>query len=86
MRKNAILIPRASIVEDEANQTVFIIENEVAHKRTIRTGLTNGAMIEVLEGLQGDERIVTIGQSGLRDGGKVKVVEATAPATSAKSG
>ena len=86
MRKNAILIPRASIVEDEANQTVFIIENEVAHKRTIRTGLTNGALIEVLEGLQGDERIVTIGQSGLRDGGKVKVVEATAPATSAKSG
>jgi membrane fusion protein (multidrug efflux system) len=86
MRKNAILIPRASIVEDEANQTVFVIENEVARKRTIRTGLTSGAMIEVLEGLQGDERIVTIGQSGLRDGGKVKVVDAAAPTATAKSG
>jgi membrane fusion protein (multidrug efflux system) len=87
MRKNAILIPRASIVEDEANQTVYIVENEVARKRTIRTGLTSGPMIEVLEGLEGDERIVTIGQSGLHDGGKVKVVDAAAPAAAtAKSG
>jgi membrane fusion protein (multidrug efflux system) len=86
MRRNAILIPRASIVEDEANQTVFIIENETAHRRTIRTGLTNGAMIEVLEGLQGDERIVTIGQSGLRDGGKVKIVGADTPASTTTSG
>ena len=88
LRKDAILIPRASIVEDEANQTVFVVEDEVAHKRTIRTGLTSGALVEVVEGLQGDEQIVTIGQSGLHEGGKVKVVDAAAPtpAPTSKSG
>jgi membrane fusion protein (multidrug efflux system) len=85
-RHNAILIPRAAIVEDEASQTVFIIENDVARRRTVRTGLTSGAMIEVLEGLRGDEQIVTIGQSGLRDGGKVRVVGANAPAPATTSG
>jgi membrane fusion protein, multidrug efflux system len=86
MRRDAILIPRAAIVEDEANQTVFIVQDEVAHRRTIRTGLTNGPMIEVLEGLEGDESIVTIGQSGLRDGGKVRVVGADTPNTAPTRG
>lgn len=82
-RRNAILIPRAAIVEEEATQTVFVIDGDVARQRTIKTGLTNGALIEVVDGLTGDERIVTIGQSGLRDGGKVRVVGAdtTVPAT-----
>jgi membrane fusion protein (multidrug efflux system) len=85
-RRDAILIPRAAIVEDEANLTVFVIEGDVAHQRTIKTGLTNGALIEVVEGLTGDERIVTIGQSGLRDGGKVRVVGSGTAAPSTTTG
>lgn len=85
-RENAILVPRAAIVDDEATLAVFIVEDGVARRRPIRTGLANGAMIEVLEGLEGDEQIVTIGQSGLRDGGKVRIVNAAAAADSKTTG
>ena len=42
----------------------------------VRTGYASGAHVEVLSGLSGNERVVVIGQSGLKDGGKVEVVGA----------
>ena len=40
----------------------------------IKSGLVNGGWVEVTEGLKGDERIVVVGQGGLKTGTAVKVV------------
>ncbi len=44
------------------------------------TGLANNGWIEVVAGLKGDERVVVVGQAGLKTGTAVKVVDADAPA------
>jgi DNA-binding FrmR family transcriptional regulator len=64
-----------------------IASGNKAEQRRIKPGLINGGWVEVTEGLKGDERIVVVGQGGLKSGTLVKVVdtEADAPAVAVKS-
>jgi multidrug efflux pump subunit AcrA (membrane-fusion protein) len=39
----------------------------------------SGTDAEVVEGLKEGDRVVTVGKSALRDGGRVQIVEADAP-------
>jgi membrane fusion protein (multidrug efflux system) len=43
-------------------------------RRAVITGYASGDRVEIVEGLEGDEEIVVVGQSGLRDGSRVEVV------------
>ena len=73
-RSNVLLVPRVAIVDDDVSDSVFVIVNGKVERRPILTGYTRGEEIEVVQGLEGDEEIVVVGQSGLRDGSAVEVV------------
>lgn len=73
-RLGALLAPRVAIVDDDVSDSVFVVEDGKAVRRTVRTGYAHGAQVEIIDGLTGDEEIVVIGQAGLRDGANVEVV------------
>ena len=73
---NALLVPRVAIVDDQAQSTVFVIEDGVAHRRVVRTGLTRDDQIEITAGLTGEENVVIVGQAGLSEGTRVEVIGA----------
>jgi multidrug efflux pump subunit AcrA (membrane-fusion protein) len=58
---------------------VYVIADGKAQQRVIRTGLANGGWIQVLDGLKGNEQVVTVGQAGLKTGTPVKIVGESAP-------
>ena len=84
-RENALQLPRNAILDADGEQSVFVIAGDKAEQRRIKTGLANNGWVEVTEGLKGDERVVVVGQAGLKTGTLVKVVSGTpaagAPAT-----
>ena len=67
----AMVIPAQAIVEEDERTSVYIVSNGVVTRRQIETGIESDGRIEVLSGLAGDEQIVVVGQSSLRDGSKV---------------
>ncbi len=73
-REQAMLVPRSAIVIGDLDTVVYVIEDGVARRRPITTGYTSDENIEILEGLEGDEEIVVVGQSGLKDGTKISIV------------
>jgi membrane fusion protein (multidrug efflux system) len=77
-RENALQVPRNSILDSDGTQSVFVVEDSKAQQRPIKSGLVNGGWVEVTEGLKGDERIVVVGQGGLKTGTLVKVVDTEA--------
>jgi membrane fusion protein (multidrug efflux system) len=79
-RDDALQLPRNAILDADGEQSVFVVANGKAEQRPIRTGLANNGWIEVLEGLKGDERVVVVGQAGLKTGTAVKVVDGSTPA------
>jgi RND family efflux transporter MFP subunit len=76
MQKNKIIvIPKEIIISDQSGKRVFVVEDNTAYARTIETGIENDDMIEVISGLEENERLVVKGFETLRDKSKVKVLK-----------
>jgi membrane fusion protein (multidrug efflux system) len=72
---NVLQIPRSAVIEDRGNETVFIVEDGEAVRRTVQTGYGSEGMVEITEGLSDDDNVVTVGHVGLKPGAKVKVID-----------
>ena len=73
-RPDALQLPRTAIIDSDGQQSVYVIDDGKAQQRVIETGLANGGWIEVVGGLEGGERVVTVGQAGLKSGTPVRIV------------
>ena len=72
--ENALQVPRSAIVEDLGESSVFVVEDNQAIRKVIQTGYSDKGMVEILEGIEDGERIVVIGQVGLKPDSKVTVI------------
>ncbi len=79
---NALLVPNYAIVNEDSETAVYVVRNGEVVRRIVQTGIEDGDRIEILSGLQDDEQVVVVGQSGLRDGSKV-LASATDPGQTA---
>lgn len=73
-RQNTRMIPKAAVISEDNSESVYVVRDSLAFKKVIRTGYANGVNIEVLEGLDDGEFVVTIGQGSLQDSSKVNIV------------
>ncbi len=76
MHKDALQIPRSAIVEEAGQSAIYVVSDNVAERRIIRTGYAEGGQIEVLEGLDGTEVFVTVGHTSLKNGSRVSIINA----------
>jgi membrane fusion protein (multidrug efflux system) len=79
-KQQALQIPRVALVETDGERSVFVVQNGVARQKSVDTGLADAGNVEITEGLAGDEQVVIVGQGGLKDGNKVRVVTLQASA------
>jgi HlyD family secretion protein len=68
-----VLVPKDAVGSSGGAPMVFLVRNGQAVARRVKTGAESGGLVEVLDGLQGGEDVVTSGLDSLRDGQKVKV-------------
>ena len=55
-------------LKEEGIYTVFVVENDTAHARTVTVGIKNGVNAEISSGLKDGEEIVQLGQDFLSNG------------------
>lgn len=72
--QNALMIPKNAVISEDGGNSVYVIKDNLAYRKNIRTGYINGSNIEILNGLSEGETVVTIGQSSLQDSALVQVV------------
>ena len=68
---DALVIPQGAVIEEDDQASVYVVAEGAVSRRTIEVGIKSGDLVEVVDGLAGDEEIVVTGQSSLRDGSKV---------------
>ncbi len=78
-KASALVLPRSTVLADEIEQYVFVAENGRAKKVVVTTGIDNGKDIEIISGLNPDDKVVVRGQSYLTDGDKLKPEQTTQP-------
>lgn len=71
---DATLLPRRALVSIDDRTSVFVVKDGIASKVDIATGFEDGDMVEVMNGLSGDERVVVVGHQNLKDQSPVDVV------------
>ena len=60
--QQAVTVPCVSVVEEMGNYFVYVqLTPEYFEKRLVKTGVSDGKRIEILEGLSGNERVVSTG-------------------------
>ena len=73
---NVLQIPRSAIVEEGGETAVFVVEDDKAVRKPVQTAYSNSGMIEITSGLSDDDRVITVGQIGLKDGAVVTIINA----------
>lgn len=74
-KDDIIVIPKEVIISDQRGKRVFVVKENTAFERIIETGIENEDMIEVVSGLEVNERLVIKGFETLRNKSKVKVLK-----------
>lgn len=72
------MVPVVSVVIEDGYSYVFVVAGDIVHRRRVQTGTVDGNLIEILEGVTPDDRIVDKGAGFLKDGDRVNVVSADA--------
>lgn len=71
-------VPAAAIVERDGYRYLFVVgEGDIVAQRRVELGARSGDVVEIREGLEGNERVVVEGAGFLADGDLVRVVAAS---------
>jgi membrane fusion protein (multidrug efflux system) len=78
-RDNVLTIPEQALVPAAQGTTVFVVADGKVKQAPVKTGQRRAGSVEIVEGLQAGDSVVTAGQLKLRDGAPVRSVDAAAP-------
>ncbi len=72
----AVLVPQSAVLADpQSGETSVVVvgADNIAHVRTVKTGLSEGGKTQITSGIKPNEKVAISGQYGLEDGTKVAV-------------
>ena len=84
-RENVVLAPEGALVPRQGRQFVYVVEEGRAEERQVSLGSRRPGQVEILDGLQPGEQIVTQGVQRIRDGLPVRMAGAPAGPPSGRS-
>ncbi len=73
-KDSVIVIPKDAIQVCDNGKAVFIARGDQANERMITTGMENEGMIEVVSGLNEEERLIIKGYETLKNRSKIKIL------------
>jgi RND family efflux transporter MFP subunit len=80
--REALLVPRAAILNDQQGDFVYVAEGDQARRRGVQTRAARGEFKEVLSGLKAGELLIVGGTTKVADGRAVQTQPAAAASTS----
>jgi HlyD family secretion protein len=82
----AVKVPLAAILTAvDGSKSVMVVGTDgLAHKKTVQLGISDGENVQVSEGLDASETVITTGSYGLDEGTRVKVGKAAEDDNSSK--
>jgi len=72
-RPNQITVPTQCLLRDDTGYSLFVEKGGIAHRIQVTIGVEQAGRTEILSGLNGDEDIIVLGQTLVKDGGQVTI-------------
>lgn len=74
-RAEALVVPMDAVLDDNGKSIVFVAEDDMASRREVTTGLSNGEFVEVSGEIAEGDKVIIKGQNYLQDNSKITVVD-----------
>jgi multidrug efflux pump subunit AcrA (membrane-fusion protein) len=74
--KNALVVPRGAVRDENGQRFVFVFDGEHVRRRNVTLGVSNASDYEVIAGLSEGDRVAVPQDRMLRDGMNVRASEA----------
>ncbi|MFA7484867.1 MAG: efflux RND transporter periplasmic adaptor subunit [Phycisphaerae bacterium] len=74
-RKECVVVPDSALIREVGQMYVVVVEDNIARRRGVKLGIWQGDFHEVLTGISIGDVVVTRGQTILRDGQKIEVIQ-----------
>jgi membrane fusion protein (multidrug efflux system) len=71
---NTTLVPKDAIITEDKETTVYVLRDSIVIKQQVTTGFENTTHVEVLDGVQVGDTLVTTGKGSLKDSTVVEIV------------
>jgi HlyD family secretion protein len=72
-KKTAMVLPLDALFDNGDEPYVYLVKDGKVHKQTVKTGITSGKKIEILEGVSKGDQVVVNGPENIKDGLEVTV-------------
>lgn len=79
-RADALVIPRAALLEDGGEPAVYVVRDGKATHTVLKLGYDDAGWVEVRDGLKAGDAVVVAGKAALREGSAVQVIDRERPA------
>ncbi len=70
---NAIMIPTQAIIPEARDKKVIISKNGIAQFNVVRTGERDSAKVEILDGINAGDTVITTGLLNIKPGAKINI-------------
>lgn len=71
---DALLLDKDAIVYEGDKRFVYVVKDSLAHRIRVEVGFEDASLVEIVSGVNDSDKVIIVGQNGLRDKTKVKVV------------
>ncbi|MGJ7901424.1 efflux RND transporter periplasmic adaptor subunit [Lysobacter sp. 1R34A] len=78
-RADALVVPRAALLDDEGDPAVFVVRGKKVARVPVKLGYLDGAWAEVRDGLKLGDQVVVAGKTALREGTEVQLINTAQP-------
>lgn len=69
---SAIIISKESLVNEDTQPAVYVVQDNVARLRAVKPGIRSGSTLQIVEGVKEGELVISFGQKKLKDGSPVQ--------------
>ena len=75
-KKNVLTLPLEAVQQDDKGDYIYTVSSDtVAHRKYITSGIKQESIVEITSGVDENDRVVTVGQTLLKDNLKVKITK-----------
>jgi len=74
LHRGVLTVPKRALVPEGADNYLFHVVGDSVAKIPVLTGITDNETVEIVSGIEENERVVTVGQGALKPGAKVREV------------
>jgi HlyD family secretion protein len=71
--KTAMVLPLDALFDDGDKPYVYLVKDGKANKQNVKTGITSGKKIEILEGVSKGDQVIVNGPDNIKDGLEVTI-------------